>query len=77
MGVPLEGRFKKFDAQLDFDPKKPENGKVSFTIELGSASLGDAAVAIGAIEHAVTEEALARGWRPPLTPPLIWRFTRG
>jgi glutamate synthase (NADPH/NADH) small chain len=29
---------------------------------------GEAAVAIGAIEHAVTEEALARGWRPPLTP---------
>ncbi|MBI5898599.1 MAG: FAD-dependent oxidoreductase [Rhodocyclales bacterium] len=31
---------------------------------------GEAAVAIGAIEHAVTEEALARGWRPPLTPKL-------
>jgi glutamate synthase (NADPH/NADH) small chain len=29
---------------------------------------GEAAVAIGAIEHAVTEEALARGWRPTLTP---------
>jgi hypothetical protein len=29
---------------------------------------GEAAVAIGAIEHAVTEEALARGWRPQLAP---------
>jgi glutamate synthase (NADPH/NADH) small chain len=29
---------------------------------------GEAAVAIGAIEHAVTEEALARGWRPALAP---------
>jgi glutamate synthase (NADPH/NADH) small chain len=29
---------------------------------------GEAAVAIGAIEHAVTEEALARGWRPTLAP---------
>jgi polyisoprenoid-binding protein YceI len=44
MGVPVEGKFKRFDAQLAFDPKKPETGKVSFTIELGSASLGDAAV---------------------------------
>lgn len=44
MGVPVEGKFKRFDAQLAFDPKKPETGKVSFTIELASASLGDAAV---------------------------------
>lgn len=29
---------------------------------------GEKAVAIGAIEHAVTEEALARGWRPLLAP---------
>ncbi|TXI20028.1 MAG: YceI family protein [Roseateles sp.] len=41
MGVPLEGRFKKFDAQLDFDPKKPETGKIAFTVDLGSVSLGD------------------------------------
>lgn len=42
MGVPVEGRFKKFDAQLAFDPKKPETGKVAFTIELGSATMGSA-----------------------------------
>jgi glutamate synthase (NADPH/NADH) small chain len=29
---------------------------------------GHAAVAIGAVEHAVTEEAFARGWRPSLAP---------
>lgn len=40
MGVPVEGRFKKFDAQLAFDPKKPETGRVSFSIELASASIG-------------------------------------
>lgn len=44
MGVAVEGKFKRFDAQLAFDPKKPETGKVAFTIELGSATLGDAAV---------------------------------
>jgi len=40
MGVPIEGKFKRFDAQLAFDPKKPEAGKVSFSIEMGSATLG-------------------------------------
>ncbi|MEY4754541.1 MAG: hypothetical protein RJA44_2216 [Pseudomonadota bacterium] len=40
MGVPVEGRFRKFDAQINFDPKKPETGKVGFTIEIGSATLG-------------------------------------
>jgi len=41
MGVPVDGRFKKFDAQLDFDAKKPEAGKIAFTVDLGSVSLGD------------------------------------
>jgi polyisoprenoid-binding protein YceI len=40
MGVPVEGKFRKFDAQVAFDPKKPEAGKVSFTIDTGSASFG-------------------------------------
>ena len=40
MGVPVEGKFRKFDAQIAFDPKKPEAGKVSFTIDTGSASFG-------------------------------------
>lgn len=40
MGVPVEGRFKRFDAQLNFDPKKPEAGKVGFSIDLASVSLG-------------------------------------
>ena len=42
MGVPVDGKFKKFDAQVAFDPKKPEAGKIAFSIELGSASLGAA-----------------------------------
>jgi polyisoprenoid-binding protein YceI len=40
MGVPVEGRFKKFDAQIAFDPKKPEASKIAFTIDTGSATLG-------------------------------------
>ncbi|MEH0166311.1 YceI family protein [Roseateles microcysteis] len=40
MGVPVDGKFKRFDAQLSFDPKKPEAAKVAFAIELASATLG-------------------------------------
>lgn len=42
MGVPVEGRFRLWTAQIVFDPRKPEAGKVSFTIQTGSASLGAA-----------------------------------
>ena len=42
MGVPVDGRFKKFDAQINLDPKKPEAGSVAFSIDTGSASAGRA-----------------------------------
>ena len=40
MGVPVEGRFKKFDAQVAFDPAKLGTSKIAFTVETGSATLG-------------------------------------
>ncbi len=40
MGVPVEGRFKKFDAQIAFDPAKPAASKIAFTVDTGSATLG-------------------------------------
>jgi len=40
MGVPVEGRFKKFDAQVSFNPAKPETSKIAFTVVTGSATLG-------------------------------------
>ncbi len=40
MGVPVDGKFRKFDAQLVFDPKQPEAAKIGFTIDLASVSLG-------------------------------------
>jgi polyisoprenoid-binding protein YceI len=40
IGVPLDGRFKRFDAQVALDPKQPQSGKVSFSIDLGSVSVG-------------------------------------
>lgn len=40
MGVAMEGHFKKFDAQIAFDPAKPETGKIALTIDIASATLG-------------------------------------
>jgi len=40
LGVPVEGRFTKWTADIAFDPKKPEAGKVAFTIATASASFG-------------------------------------
>ena len=40
MGVPVDGKFRKWDAQMAFDPKKPEAGTVSFSIDTASAAFG-------------------------------------
>lgn len=40
MGVPLQGHFKKFDAQLNFDPTKPESSRIRFNVDTGSATMG-------------------------------------
>ena len=40
MGVPVEGKFKQWTAQIAFDPKNAAAGKVGFTIQTGSASFG-------------------------------------
>lgn len=42
MGVPVEGKFGKFTAQITLDPKKPETGTVAFSIDTGSARFGSA-----------------------------------
>jgi polyisoprenoid-binding protein YceI len=42
MGVPVEGRFTQWTAQMQFDPKAPAAGKVSFAIATGSALFGAA-----------------------------------
>ena len=42
MGVPVDGKFGKFSAQIALDPRKPETGSVAFTIDTGSARFGSA-----------------------------------
>ena len=40
MGVPVEGHFRKFDAQISFDPAKPQASRIAFSIDTGSATVG-------------------------------------
>ena len=40
MGVPLEGHFKKFGAQIAFDPARLATSRIAFTVDTGSATLG-------------------------------------
>ena len=40
MNVPVEGRFRKFDASVTFDPAKPEAAKAEFIVDPGSIDLG-------------------------------------
>ena len=41
MGVPVDAKFGKFTAQLDYDAAKPENAKASVEIDVASFDLGD------------------------------------
>ena len=42
MGVPVEGKFRRFSAQISFDPAKPAEGRASIDIDIASFDLGDA-----------------------------------
>lgn len=53
MGVPVEGRFQRFSAQVALDPRKPEAGQVALDIQMDS-------VAFAVPE--VTAEALRPVW---------------
>lgn len=41
MGVPVEGKFKKFAAQISFDTSKPEKGQAQIEIELAGIDAGN------------------------------------
>jgi polyisoprenoid-binding protein YceI len=41
MNVPVEGTFKKFTAQVNFDPAKPAAGSAQITVDTSSYDLGD------------------------------------
>ncbi len=41
-GQPFTGTFKNFVAKIDFDPRKPESGKIEVQIDMRTAVTGDA-----------------------------------
>lgn len=43
MGVPVDGKFKKFDAQINFDAAKLDASRVTFTVDIASTTIGDPA----------------------------------
>ena len=53
MGVPVEGRFRKFTGKVDFDPAKPAASKAEIEVDLGSIDTGS--------EEADTE-VKTKGW---------------
>lgn len=39
MGVPVEGKFRSFSAQVAFDPARLASSSIAFTVDTGSASI--------------------------------------
>jgi len=39
-GVPIDGRFRSFEAQVALDPKAPQGGSVMLSIDTASATVG-------------------------------------
>ncbi|MBS3998708.1 MAG: YceI family protein [Hydrogenophaga sp.] len=39
MGVPVEGKFKSFSAQVAFDPAQLASSRIAFTVDTGSADI--------------------------------------
>lgn len=42
MNVPVDAKFKKFSASIDYDAAKPDAAKASVEVDTGSMDLGDA-----------------------------------
>ena len=53
MGVPVEGRFEKFNARIEFDAARPELSRANAEIDVASFNLGDAEF---------NKEALKKEW---------------
>ncbi len=53
MNVPVEGEFKKFTAQVAFDPAKPEAGRAQIEIDTASIDTGS---------QEANEEVVSKNW---------------
>jgi polyisoprenoid-binding protein YceI len=52
MGVPVEGRFVRWQAQVSFDPRQPQAAQVAFTIDTRSIAFGAADTEAEAVKPA-------------------------
>lgn len=41
MGVPLDGKFQKYTADLQFDPARPDQARVRLDVDVASFDIGD------------------------------------
>jgi len=53
MNVPVEGNFRKFSAQLAFDPAQPSQGRVEVEVDLASIDTGS---------DEANDEVKSKGW---------------
>lgn len=53
MNVPVEGKFRKFSAQLAFDPAQPSQGHVEVEVDLASIDTGS---------DEANDEVKSKGW---------------
>lgn len=53
MGVAMDGRFRRFSSQLQFDPARPAEAQVAIDVELGSIDTGT---------PELDDEAAGRDW---------------
>lgn len=44
LGVPVDGKFTRFGAQITLDPRSPQTGNVAFNIDTASARFGAAEI---------------------------------
>ncbi len=63
MGVPVEGRFERWDAQVSFDPRQPAAARVTLRIDATSASFASAEVSAEAQRAAWFDSAQFRDAR--------------
>jgi len=57
MGVPVEGRFGRWQAELRFDPRQPQAAQVAITIDTRSIAFGAAETEAGAAKPAWFDSA--------------------
>lgn len=53
MGVPVDGQFRRFNAQISFDPTRPEAAKAALEVDLASFDMGS---------REVYDEVVSRNW---------------